>query len=115
MSRTLQPCRLQHARLPCPSLSPSLLKLMSIESVTPLVERYKKPLAVVLYLQNTLGRRQITSAVRLCIRLCVLEADPWLLLQCSLLPLEGSAGPRMTLVKRLLGGPHLPLLEQMSG
>ena len=32
---TLQPHGLQHARLPCPSLSPSLLKLMSIESVMP--------------------------------------------------------------------------------
>ena len=29
----LQPHGLQHARLPCPSLSPSLLKLISIESV----------------------------------------------------------------------------------
>ena len=32
---TLQPHGLQHARLPCPSLSPSLLKLMSIELVMP--------------------------------------------------------------------------------
>ena len=32
---TLQPHRLQHARLRCPSPSPSLLKLMSIESVMP--------------------------------------------------------------------------------
>ena len=30
---TLQPHGLQHTRLPCPSLSPSLLKFMSIESV----------------------------------------------------------------------------------
>ena len=84
---------------------------MSIESVTPSVERYKKCLAVVLYFQNTLSRRRITSAVRLCIRLCVSEADLWLVLRCSLLPAEGSAEPRMTLVKRPLGGLHLPLLE----
>ena len=32
---TLQPQGLQHTRLPRPSLSPSLLKLMSIESVMP--------------------------------------------------------------------------------
>ena len=30
---TLHPHGLQHARFPCPSLSPSLLKLMSVESV----------------------------------------------------------------------------------
>ena len=38
MSDSLQPHGLQHARLPCPSLSPlspSLLKRMSIESVMP--------------------------------------------------------------------------------
>ena len=40
MSDSLRPHGLQHARLPCPcpslsSLSPSLLKLMSIESVMP--------------------------------------------------------------------------------
>jgi len=35
MSDFLQPIRLQHARLPCPSLSQSLVKLMSIESVMP--------------------------------------------------------------------------------
>ena len=35
MSDSLQPIRLQHARLPCPSLSQSLVKLMSIESVMP--------------------------------------------------------------------------------
>ena len=33
MSDSLQPDGLQHIRLPCPSLSPSLLKLTSIESV----------------------------------------------------------------------------------
>ena len=33
VSDSLQPHRLQHARLPCPSPSPSLLKLMSIELV----------------------------------------------------------------------------------
>ena len=33
MSNTLQPCGLQHIRLPHPSLSPSLLRFMSIESV----------------------------------------------------------------------------------
>ena len=33
MSNSLQPHRLQHARIFCPSLSPSLLKLMSIESM----------------------------------------------------------------------------------
>ena len=33
MSNPLQPHGLQHTRLPCPSLTPSLLKLMSIESV----------------------------------------------------------------------------------
>ena len=32
---TLRPHKLQHARLPCPSLSSPLLKLMSIESVIP--------------------------------------------------------------------------------
>ena len=32
---TLWPHGLQHASLPCPSLSPSLLKLMSIESMMP--------------------------------------------------------------------------------
>ena len=31
MSSTLQPCGLQHIRLPHPSLSPSLLRFMSIE------------------------------------------------------------------------------------
>ena len=35
MSDSLRPHRLQHARLSCPSLSPSLLKLMFIESVMP--------------------------------------------------------------------------------
>ena len=35
MSNSLQPHRLQHARLPCSSLSPSLLKLMFIESMLP--------------------------------------------------------------------------------
>ena len=35
VSDSLQPHRLQHARLPCPSPSPSLLKLMSIESEMP--------------------------------------------------------------------------------
>ena len=36
MSDSLQPCGLQHARLPCPiTNSQSLLKLMSIESVMP--------------------------------------------------------------------------------
>ena len=35
MSNYLQPHELQHARLPFPSLSPSLLKLMSIELVMP--------------------------------------------------------------------------------
>ena len=35
MSDSLQPHGLQHTRLPCPSLSPSLLKFMSIESVMP--------------------------------------------------------------------------------
>ena len=35
VSDSLQPHRLQHARLSCPSLSPSLLKLMFIESVMP--------------------------------------------------------------------------------
>ena len=35
MSDSLRSHELQHARLPCPSLSPSLVKLMSIESVMP--------------------------------------------------------------------------------
>ena len=35
MSDSLLPHGLQHANLPCPSLSPSLLKLMSIEWVMP--------------------------------------------------------------------------------
>ena len=35
MSNSLQPHGLQHARLPCPSLSPSLLRLMSSDSVMP--------------------------------------------------------------------------------
>ena len=35
VSDSLQPHGLQYTRLPCPSLSPSLLKLMSIESVMP--------------------------------------------------------------------------------
>ena len=35
MSNSLQPRGLQHTRLPCASLSPSLLKLMSIELVMP--------------------------------------------------------------------------------
>ena len=35
MSDCLQPYRLQYTRLPCPSLSPSLLKLVSIESMMP--------------------------------------------------------------------------------
>ena len=33
MSNSLQPHGLQHARLPCPSLSPSLLRLMSSDSM----------------------------------------------------------------------------------
>ena len=32
---TLRPCGLQHARPPCPSPTPNLLKLMSIKLVTP--------------------------------------------------------------------------------
>ena len=35
VSNSLHPHGLQHARLPCPSLSPSLLKLMSTESMMP--------------------------------------------------------------------------------
>ena len=35
MSKSLRPHGLQHAWLPCPSFSQSLLKLMSIESVMP--------------------------------------------------------------------------------
>ena len=35
VSESLQPHGLQHSRRPCPSLSPSLLKLMSIESLMP--------------------------------------------------------------------------------
>ena len=35
VSDSLQPQELQHARLPCPALSPSLLKLMSAESMMP--------------------------------------------------------------------------------
>ena len=35
MSGSLRPHRLQHTRLPCPSSTPSLLKLMSIELVMP--------------------------------------------------------------------------------
>ena len=35
MSNPLRPHKLQHPRLFCPSLSPSLLKLMSIQSVMP--------------------------------------------------------------------------------
>ena len=35
MSDSLQPHGLQHTRPPCPSLSPSLLKVMPIESVMP--------------------------------------------------------------------------------
>ena len=35
MSYSLQPHELQHTRPPCPSPTPSLLKLMSIESVMP--------------------------------------------------------------------------------
>ena len=35
MSEFLQPHELEHTRLPCPSLSPSLFKHMSIESVMP--------------------------------------------------------------------------------
>ena len=35
MSDSLQPDGLQHTRLPCPSLSPSFLRLMSIESAMP--------------------------------------------------------------------------------
>ena len=35
VSNSLQPHRLQHARPPCPSPTPSLLKLMSIELVMP--------------------------------------------------------------------------------
>ena len=35
MSTSLRPHGLQHARPPCPSPTPSLLKLMSIESVMP--------------------------------------------------------------------------------
>ena len=35
MSKSLRPHGLQHARLPCPSLSPSLLRFMSIELAMP--------------------------------------------------------------------------------
>ena len=35
MSDSLKPCGLQHTRAPCPSLTPNLLELMSIESVMP--------------------------------------------------------------------------------
>ena len=35
MSDSLQPHGLQHARPPCPSPAPSLLKLMSVKSVMP--------------------------------------------------------------------------------
>ena len=35
MSDSLRPHRLQHARFPCPSLSPRVYSLMSIESVMP--------------------------------------------------------------------------------
>ena len=35
MSHSFQPHELQHTRLPCPSLSPRVLKLMSIVSVMP--------------------------------------------------------------------------------
>ena len=35
MSDSLQPHVLQHSRLPCPSLSPGLLKHKSVESVMP--------------------------------------------------------------------------------
>ena len=35
MSNSLWSCGLQHIRLPCPSLSPRVLKLMSIGSMTP--------------------------------------------------------------------------------
>ena len=35
MSNSLRPHQLQHTRLPCPSLSPSLLNLIYIESVMP--------------------------------------------------------------------------------
>ena len=35
VSDSLQPHRLQHARPPCPSPTPTLLKLMSIESMMP--------------------------------------------------------------------------------
>ena len=35
VSTSLRPCGLQHTRLPCPSLTPSLLKLFSIKSVMP--------------------------------------------------------------------------------
>ena len=35
MSNSLRPHEQQHTRLPCPSLSPRVLKLMSIESVMP--------------------------------------------------------------------------------
>ena len=35
MSDSLWSCEMQHARLPCPSLFPSLLKFMSIEPVIP--------------------------------------------------------------------------------
>ena len=38
MSNSLQPCGLQHARLPCPSLSPGVYsRLMSTESLMPSV------------------------------------------------------------------------------
>ena len=35
VSNSLRPHGLHHARLPCPSLSPSLFKLISVESVMP--------------------------------------------------------------------------------
>ena len=35
LSDSIQPLELQHPQPPCPSLSPGLLKLMSIESVMP--------------------------------------------------------------------------------
>ena len=60
MSNSLQAHRLQHTRLPCPSPSPSLLKLMSIESAMPsnhLILRH-----ALLFLPSTFSSNRIFSS-----------------------------------------------------
>ena len=68
-SDSLWPHGLQHARLPCPSPSPSLLKLMSIESEMPsnhLIHRYGNSTSIFIVQANDYFLR-LLSRLFLCV------------------------------------------------